>query len=239
MTYEFAIRVSGLRHRVRLFELRFDILCAAVACALCGLCPARLSLRIQPYRIEHYGDWRGERARCGVTQPAAGFLPSGEEAGLDETLAWCACGAAAGAANTRDECRSFARDAPLSRVEWVLRAPGRCRPGPPSPCAPTTTDGGEGVASPWELTRDSEIRRGTLSGLTSQSGLDCSSPICRPRPARAHAIAIILHRVRVTSMTAERPDMLRHRETRRAHFIRFQSTCHSRRISASDFGGVP
>ena len=58
-------------------------------------------------------------------------------------------------------------------------------------------------------------------------------------PPRAHAIAIILHRVRVTSMTAERPDMLRHRETRRAHFIRFQSTCHSRRISASDFGGVP
>jgi hypothetical protein len=141
------------------------------------------------------------------------------EAGLDETLAWCACGAAAGAANTRDECRSFARDALESRVG----SPGaRAMPSGSADSMCTNHHGRrrgrQGVASPSRRGNSlaTRIRRGTLSGLTSQSGLDYSSPICRPRPARAHAIAIILHRVRVTSMTAERPDMLRHRETRRA-----------------------
>jgi hypothetical protein len=187
-----------------------------VACALCGLCPARLSLRIQPYRIEHYGDWRGERARCGVTQPAAGYQAKPGYARRDAGVVCVRRGGRRGEHSRRVSVLRARRSALESRVG----SPG-ARAMPSGSAVSMCTNhhgrrrGRQGVASPSRRGNSlaTRIRRGTLSGLTSQSGLDYSSPICRPRPARAHAIAIILHRVRVT---AERPDMLRHRGTRRA-----------------------
>ena len=158
-------------------------LCAAVACALCGLCPARLSLRIQPYRIEHMVIGEGSERGVESHNRLRATVPS--EAGLDETLAWCACGAAAGGANTRDECRSFARDALESRVG----SPGaRAMPSGSADSMCTNHHGRrrgrQGVASPSRRGNSlaTRIRRGTLSGLTSQSGLGYFVPHMSPPP---------------------------------------------------------